>query len=582
MPDKLLRRLIPVRRREINMKKTISIITIITLVSILLCGCSVKVNSDSEETSVGIVNPWRDCTEDEAYQYAPNGFSAPEGATDIYWSMMLPDNDPARESDMLVQLKFTLDGIEYCAREQAVAEDGDKDISGMYYEWQDNESVTLANWAGGNMAATIRSFSGSDESAKLCMWYDIETGFAYTLSCSSPDQKAKDADIKSVAESIYDPDKQIGADATEIPETCPEEAADETLAQAAEEAAPNIDINGCDTFTQIVDSKLSGGMGYANEKIGDEDVLLVSSGTYDNLDGNMASIDAAVYIYKDGVPAEAGKVSCGGTAYPLSVKDGFLYVGSNHWICKYTIENGKLAVAQKAAVVYNEKGDGAYYYESADGVDNNVYDTVKTKAQFEGMFEELETAKIINFDTVGGSAGKLPAYEYPGPELFYTVLYQYLIDEFGPGYPESDVTIPCPIIIAEDESNRDDIRIWGDFWVLNYDLNGDILENTSGGSYPGCIHVKTVDDSRGYVVTGFDAVGDGSDYEPTAKKIFGKYYNDLLKSTEDTKGREETRAQIISNYVAANDLKITAYRDYGWDPVSLPPENIDSFYGFND
>ena len=174
----------------------------------------------------------------------------------------------------------------------------------------------------------------------------------------------------------------------------------------------------------------------------------------------------------------------------------------------------------------------------------------------------------------------LPAYEYPGPELFYSVLYQYMIDEFGKGYDKSQVCIPCPIIIAEDESDKSDIRVYGNFWIFNYDLNGDILENTSGGSYPGCIHVKSTD--AGYEVTSAEIVEDGTGFTDSAKKIFGKYYDKFMKEGEDEKLREETRAQIIANYAAANDLKISAYQDYGWDPVMLPEENIDSFYSILD
>ena len=75
-----------------------------------------------------------------------------------------------------------------------------------------------------------------------------------------------------------------------------------------------------------------------------------------------------------------------------------------------------------------------------------------------------------------------------------------------------------------------------------------------------------------------DVVGDGSDFEPTAKKIFGEHYDAFMKDGEDEKVREELRAQIIANYVAANNLDIKYYKDYGWDPVALPEENIDSFY----
>ncbi len=171
---------------------------------------------------------------------------------------------------------------------------------------------------------------------------------------------------------------------------------------------------------------------------------------------------------------------------------------------------------------------------------------------------------------------ELPAYEYPGPEEFYSVLYRYIIDELGKNYEKADVSIPCPIILKEDESNDDDIRVYGNFEIYNYELKGDTLEMVSGGSYPGCIHLKKTD--AGYEVTGMDEVLDGSDHIPTAKKIFGDLYDKYMETMEDNEYRENIRAQVIANYVAANNLPIKAYQDYGWDPVTLPKENIDSFY----
>ncbi len=391
------------------MKKVLKIIAV-SLAAFGLCACNVSVNTTGDtakadepgenENLVGMANPWRDCTEDEAYKYAPNGFSAPEGSSDERWSLMLPDNDPKRESETLVQLDFVLDGVEYTAREQAAGDNSDTDISGIYCEWQTTESVTLANWAGGMMPAIVKTYDSKEEECeRLCIWYDFETGYVYSLSASGEDLSK--VDIKAVAESIYDPAKQIGANAPEILEECPEEATDEFLTQVADETAPSIDISGCDTFTQIVDGKLSEGMGYANEKIGEEDVLLVSSATYDNLDGNMAAIDATVFMYKNGAPYEVGKVCCGGTAYPLAVKDGALYTASNHWICKYTLENDKLVITNKGAVVYNENGEGTYYYEASDGTEISPYDTVKTQEMFDNMFGEMADATIVNFSTVG-------------------------------------------------------------------------------------------------------------------------------------------------------------------------------------
>ena len=560
------------------MKKTIMIMVTAVMATALLCGCNVTVKN-GDEPSTGMANPWRDCTEEEANEYLSNGFSAPEGATDVSWSLMLPDNDPENVMKTLVQMRFVLDGINYTAREQAVG-DNYEDISGMYYEWQESKDVKLANWAGGQMTGKAFSYSDPEESAKLCTWYDVETGYAYSLSATGGDLSK--VDIVKVAESIYDPDKQFGADAPLVPEEAPEEASDAMLTSIAEESAPSIDITGCDTFTQIVDTKLSDGMGYANEKISGEDVLLVSSGTYDNLDGNMAAIDATVFIYKDGKVEEAGKVCCGGTAYPLAIKDDLLYTASNHWVVAYALADGKLKIVKRAAVEYNEKGYEAYYYEAEDDKDFENADQVEAEKRFGAMYGEMEEGKIVNFQPVGGAVSALPPYEYPGPEAFYSVLYKYLTDEFAGYYPDADVTIPCPVIIAEDESNKEDIRVWGDFWVLKYDLVGDVLECTSGGSYPGCMHLRLTDTAEGYEVTKFDLVGDGAQYEPTAKKIFGEHYDALVKSNADTSGREALRAQIIANYVAANDLDITAFKDYGWDPVKLPDENIDNFYSILD
>ncbi|QFJ55953.1 hypothetical protein [Pseudobutyrivibrio xylanivorans] len=212
---------------------------------------------------------------------------------------------------------------------------------------------------------------------------------------------------------------------------------------------------------------------------------------------------------------------------------------------------------------------------------NNADEAVESETAVEESVEqeasETEPTEAETETEAESQSANLPAYEYPGPEYFYTVVYQYLIDEFGANYEQADVCIPCPIIIAEDYDDKEDIKLWGNFWIYNYELNGDTLEAVSGGSYPGCLHIK-MDNEANYVVSEFEAVGDGADYEPTAKKIFGKYYEDLVKSGENTEENEALRAQIISNYVFANNLSIKAYKDYGWDPVSLPEQNIDSFY----
>lgn len=205
----------------------------------------------------------------------------------------------------------------------------------------------------------------------------------------------------------------------------------------------------------------------------------------------------------------------------------------------------------------------------ADSTETAISDS--TTSDITGQNTDTSTTDSSNVTET-----ELPPYEYPGPELFYSVLYSYLIDELSPYYSEADVCIPCPVIVHMDEEDNNDIKVYGNFWIFNYDLNGDILENTSGGSYPGCIHLKSTD--KGYEVTSMEVVEDGSNYTESAKEIFGEYYDAFVETTSDSEQTESIRAQIIANYVAANNLSITAYQDYGWDPVTLPEENIDSFY----
>ena len=169
------------------------------------------------------------------------------------------------------------------------------------------------------------------------------------------------------------------------------EAADE--AQADEEMMT--DIEGCDTFTQIVD-KLEDGRGYANETIGDADVLLVSQGTFDNLDGNEAAIDSELFIYDgEGVPAYIGSVSSGSTASPLAIKDGELYVASHHYITRYSVENGELVVLEDVREDFDADGEATYFIDGEEAEDQEA-----AMARFEELFAEYGDAQVIGYSTV--------------------------------------------------------------------------------------------------------------------------------------------------------------------------------------
>ena len=182
--------------------------------------------------------------------------------------------------------------------------------------------------------------------------------------------------------------------------------------------------------------------------------------------------------------------------------------------------------------------------------------------------ESMETEDIAadgNEDDTEVSG--LPVYVYDG-DAKIAAICDYMTNDIASHYSEAEVSIPYMQIIDTDDSNPEDILVWGDFWVMNYHLEGDILVSESGGNYPGLMHLQESSDGS-YAVTEFEQVGDGSDFIPSAKKIFGDRYDEFSKVQSDNEAFEEIRKEYIRDYVQANGLNITAYQDYGWDPVTL-------------
>ena len=153
---------------------------------------------------------------------------------------------------------------------------------------------------------------------------------------------------------------------------------------------------------------------------------------------------------------------------------------------------------------------------------------------------------------------------------YFPAIERYLIKECGSKYLRGQYCVPFQTIIDVDERNDEDILVWGDFWVFNYNLVGDTLETVSGGSHPGLMHIKQTD--TGFEVITFDQVEDGSRYMPSAKRIFSEKYNNFQTINSDEVRRERHRAEILANYVKKYNIPATKYKDYGWSEKNIPFE----------
>ena len=150
---------------------------------------------------------------------------------------------------------------------------------------------------------------------------------------------------------------------------------------------------------------------------------------------------------------------------------------------------------------------------------------------------------------------------------YFPAIDRYLTDSIGSKYAKGEHCVPIHSIVRVDERNSEDILVWGDFWVFNYNQSGDTLKCVSGGSHPGLMHIRQT--AKGFEVTAFDQVEDGSSYLPTAKKIFGDKFNAFKTINSDEKARERLRAEGLATYAKKNGLAVTLYQDYGWPVKKL-------------
>lgn len=179
------------------------------------------------------------------------------------------------------------------------------------------------------------------------------------------------------------------------------------------------------------------------------------------------------------------------------------------------------------------------------------------------------TMFLISAFAAAESAGtKLNTFEYTGDDPYTAAICDWIIETNADSYAPGDVAIPCPLILEIDDSDPNDILIWGSFDLYWYELRNTTLFCVSGGKYPGLIHMSETDGS--YTVTDFDAVGDGSDYPIDVERIFGMREGLLTRFEYSYAESDAVRLEFAATYAAASGVRINQLQDFGWLPVALP------------
>ena len=203
---------------------------------------------------------------------------------------------------------------------------------------------------------------------------------------------------------------------------------------------------------------------------------------------------------------------------------------------------------------FKTKGDTKLTFK--DDGDGIVASLLGIKLHFARVSDEGEDV----VDLVDGAA-----YGYAGDDPIEAACYAYMVETYKEYYEDAEYHIPTVNIINEDLTQDDEYLVYGNFWIENYNGEGDVLKCASGGNYPGCMHISKDD----YTVTAFDVVEDGGNFESSAKEIFGDNYDDFMAVYGDSDAREENRKITVSDFVNLNNLDFNYYQDEGWDPVEL-------------
>lgn len=164
--------------------------------------------------AIGMANPWVE-SDKAAVTVATNvELGVPEDAENVAYSYLTGEN--------LAQVTFTRGGENWIYR--GVMTDSFDDISGMYYDWDNKEEVTVSG-----RKAVLYDHTSDTETVWMIDWYDAVPGVMYSLSVTAADAEELDGlDMQGMAESLFVPmQDEVDGDAVETEETT-EAAAEES------------------------------------------------------------------------------------------------------------------------------------------------------------------------------------------------------------------------------------------------------------------------------------------------------------------------------------------------------------------
>ncbi len=194
------------------------------------------------------------------------------------------------------------------------------------------------------------------------------------------------------------------------------------------------------TFDEYIAS-LHAGQAYTYAPVCEgENALLVTSYTFNDLSGHMATNEATIFIEKDGAIEKVTTVQSGGTAYPIAVtEDNSLILAMRNSLVKGYVskDSGKFVITEEAHINYTDVED-EFYHNYKEGVsdvptDSSIYDELS---------DIYSKSEILSFENTGVSSDGSPKLAgavyaaYVGDAL-YDVNSYFVFDNETDGHTET-------------------------------------------------------------------------------------------------------------------------------------------------
>ena len=268
-----------------------------------------------------------------------------------------------------------------------------------------------------------------------------------------------------------------GAGATNV-ESAAENDTKDTTAEAAENITDSSDSSKSNTYEELVAS-LHAGQSYAYAPICQGgDALLVTSYTYDDLEGHIATYEATIFIEKDGTLEKVTTVQTAGTAYPIAVaKDNSLILSNRNSIQKGYVdkETGKYVITAEASIDYTNVEAEEYHNYQKD-----VSDVPTDSSVYDMLSEDYGNSEILSFTSAGISADGAPNFAggvyavYAGDDQ-YNINSYFIFDSETSGHTQTPDGISG--IPFEYEQNGDSV-------TFHFGSADNVTEGKFNNEYP--------------------------------------------------------------------------------------------------